>query len=289
MAPARPPIAAVLGAGYVGRALVPHLRAAGYHPRLIRRSPGPGEHFGDLDDPDTLAVALSDATIVLHLAPPPASLDEAKRQWAALRAVDPDWSRYIYGSSTAACGAQGESWVDEDTPDGPRCARGQRRADYEAGLQDAGLPLRVVRIAGIYGPGRGVLSRVAAQTIRPDPAGGITSRIHVSDLARLLVALAGPDAPRRTLATDEAPAPTAEVIAYAAQLLGQPCPAPEPATARSERWQPGPGRRCRSLHRAKLIGALRFPTYREGLLEEAARLGLGRPRPPSEGDRKRLP
>ena len=99
----------------------------------------------------------------------------------------------------------------------------------------------------------------------------MTSRIHVHDLARLLVALTGPQVPGLVVGCDERPARTVEVAAYTCELLGRPMPpihSKEEALAgmsSQAREMRTAGRRCRSLHREALIGALRYPSYREGM------------------------
>lgn len=157
--------------------------------------------------------------------------------------------------------------------------RGARRLRYERRLQASGLPVRVVRIAAIYGPGRGMRAALDRGMLLFED-GPLTSRIHVEDLARLLISMTGPEAPELVVACDEKPAPTLEVARYLCGLLGRPMPevltqeealAQMSPQARELRTQ---GRRCRSKWRHVLVGPLRYPTYREGL---AADLKLDAP------------
>ena len=78
------------------------------------------------------------------------------------------------------------------------------------------------RLAGIYGPGRNALASVRSGTARRiDKPGQVFSRIHVEDIATVLDAsLRHPNPGRAYNVCDDDPAPPAEVIAHACDLLG---------------------------------------------------------------------
>jgi len=105
------------------------------------------------------------------------------------------------------------------------------RVDAEAAWQAIpGLPLHIFRLAGIYGPGRGPFEKVrqgtARRIVKP---GQVFSRIHVDDIAQVL--LASIDRPNPGAAynvCDDDPAPPQDVIGHAAELLGLPLPAEVP-------------------------------------------------------------
>src|SRR3546814_18635835 len=92
---------------------------------------------------------------------------------------------------------------------------------------DHGRRVNVVRLSGMYGPGRCALEAVrsgsARRIVRP---GHLFSRIHVDDIAGVLQAsIARPNPGRIYNVCDDEPAPAAEVTAYACKLLGvQPPP-----------------------------------------------------------------
>ncbi len=285
---------AVLGAGYVGEALVARLVEGGHEVVATTTTPDKLARLEALGAEATLysTGATDDGTFdvdaVIHLAPPPREgsvADEARR----LRAHCSSRVRtYLYGSTTGAFGEHGDAWIDEATPPGPLGARGQRRLDTERALADAGLPLRVVRIAGIYGPGRTLLRSMERPSFVLFEGGPPTSRIHVDDLVSLLIGMLAPSAPPLAIACDDEPATTLEVARYTCALVNRAVPEVldlEAATAvMSEaalEMRMG-GRRCRSNVRAEVMGALAHPTYREGvrasLVAEGVIDGLTAPR-----------
>lgn len=271
----------VIGCGFTGRPLVSRLLEAGHEVVATTtteakldalRALGAEPRLARLDDPQSLAAALEGASRVVHLAPPDRAAPVPPQVEALVQALPAGLEAFVYGSTTGAFGnhAKDGQWIDESTPSRDLGRWGRIRLDFERGLREAGLPLRVLRIAGIYGPGRTVLDALD-RGMALFEGGPATSRIHVEDLARLLAALTEPGAPPMTVGCDDEPAPTLEVARYACALAGR--PAPEVLTLEQARAQMSPaglemrmnGRRCRSLVRARLIGDLEFPTYREGL------------------------
>jgi len=272
---------AILGCGYTGRALIPRLLEAGHEvlatttrsgqaPQL--EALGATARVARLEDPAALRAALAGATRVIHLAPPDREAAPAAQVEALVSALPEGLEAYVYGSTTGAFGrpAGPETWIDETTPPRNVSGWGQARLEYEHALAAHGLPLRVVRIAGIYGPGRTLKASLQNGMLLFE-GGPLTSRVHVRDLARLLAAAVEDHAPPLILACDERPAPTLEVARYTAELCGIPLPevlSLEEARARMSepaRQMRLEGRRCRSLVREGLIGALEFPTYVEGV------------------------
>jgi len=236
-----------------------------------------------LDDPASLLDFGFDLDVLVHLAPPPAE-DEIEPEVERLRRALPASLRAIvYGSTTGAFGWSSE-WIDERTPSGELAPRGRRRVRYEAALRTTGLPVRVARIAGIYGPGR-TMKHAMDRGLVLFEGGPPTSRVHVDDLARLLEAMAVKESPDLVIACDDRPAPTLEVANYVAGLLGQPLPPVLSLDEAKSQMSPGAaemrlsGRRCRSLHRADLIGDLAYPTYREGMRAALVEDGLLSPSP----------
>ncbi len=180
---------------------------------------------------DKLETLPDDVTHLLSSVPPDEAGDPVLRtfgQELAARARQFQWVGYL--STTGVYGDHGGAWVDEDTPLTPNTERGQRRVAAEMGWQqlhaDAGLPLQVFRLAGIYGPGRNALASLKsgkAQRIIRD--GQIFSRIHVDDIAGILKAsIERPNPGRIYNVADDNPAPPQDVIAHGAALLGMAIP-----------------------------------------------------------------
>jgi hypothetical protein len=178
-----------------------------------------------LGDPN---LALKDTTHLLISTPPDregdytfeAHADDILRQMPNLK-----WVGYL--STTGVYGDRDGAWVDETSEKRPSSIRGTRRVMAEEQwlslLKDYKLPVHIFRIAGIYGPGRSAIDSVrvgiARRIIKP---GHAFSRIHVEDLVAAIIASMHNPSPGQiyNLADDEA-APSHEVIAYAARLLGK--------------------------------------------------------------------
>lgn len=194
----------------------------------------------------------------------------------ALAALDkkPDWIGYL--STTGVYGDHGGAWIDEDCRPGPLSVRGQRRVDAEAvwGALAAAhdLPLHYFRLAGIYGPGRNQLRALKNGTARRiDKPGQVFSRIHVDDIAQVLLASIDRPHPGRayTLCDDE-PAPPQDVVAFAAGLLHTTppplLPFDEVTLSPMARSFYGENKRLRNQRMVDELGVvLIYPTYREGL------------------------
>jgi nucleoside-diphosphate-sugar epimerase len=168
--------------------------------------------------------------------------------------------------------------VDEDTPLTPSTARGRARVaaeeEWQALHRDHGLPLHIFRLAGIYGPGRGPFAKVRSGTARRIvKPGQVFSRCHVEDIAQVLIAsIRQPNPGRVYNICDDDPAPPQDVIAYAADLLGQQHP-PEIPFDKAElspmaRSFYAESKRVRNDRIKDELGVtLRYPDYRTGLTQ----------------------
>jgi nucleoside-diphosphate-sugar epimerase len=231
------------------------LRAAGVEPLLW---------------PGDLATALRDATHILASAAPDAMGDPFLAAVPAIAAAPAAWVGYL--STTGVYGDHQGAWVDEDTPLAPSSTRGQQRVAAEAQWQATGLPVHIFRLAGIYGPGRGPFEKLrdgtARRIIKP---GQVFSRIHVDDIAQVLVAsIARPRPGAVYNVCDNDPAPPEDVLSHAAHLLGLPPPpavnfatADLPPMVRS--FYADSKRVANRLIREELGVVLIHPDYRTGL------------------------
>lgn len=136
-----------------------------------------------------------------------------------------EWVGYL--STTGVYGDRNGEWVDETAELRPTTKRGSRRAkaeeQYLSLFKNAGLPVHVFRLAGIYGPGRSALDSVRAGVARRiNKPGHAFGRIHVEDIVQVLLASFAKPSPGRIYnVTDGNPVPSHEVIAYACELLGR--------------------------------------------------------------------
>ncbi len=176
---------------------------------------------------DKLESLPGDVTHLLSSVPPDEAGDPVLRSFGAeleAKARQLQWVGYL--STTGVYGDHAGAWVDEATPLSPNTERGHRRVAAEAGWQElheqAGLPLHVFRLAGIYGPGRNALESLkSGKARRIIREGQIFSRIHVDDIAGILRASIDLPNPGRVYnVADDDPAPPQDVIVYGAELLG---------------------------------------------------------------------
>ena len=176
-----------------------------------------------------------------------------------------------YLSTTGVYGDLAGGWAFEWSQLNPQNARSENRVRAERQWSGADARLSIVRLPGIYGPGRSALDRVRAGTARRIVKDGqVFSRIHVDDIATGLEAILQREASGVFHLADDEPAPPQDVIACAASLLGTDAP-PEVAfdkaglspMARSFYGE------CKRVSNARAKATLgwrpRFPTYREGL------------------------
>ena len=138
------------------------------------------------------------------------------------------WVGYL--STTGVYGDHNGGWVDETSDLTPATQRGIARVAAEAQWMkvaaDLGLNLKIFRLAGIYGPGRGPFAKVRNGTARRIiKKNQIFSRIHVEDIAQVLLAsINRPESSQIFNLCDDFAAPPEDVIGYAAELLGLPMP-----------------------------------------------------------------
>ena len=132
----------------------------------------------------------------------------------------------------------------------------------------------VLRLAGIYGPGRNQIENLRNGSARRIvKEGQVFNRIHVEDISRTIAACLRTDAPSGVFnVTDDEPAPPQDVVTYAARLIGV-APPPETPFAQAD-FSPmalsfwGQNKRVANRRLRERLGVdLAFPTYREGLLE----------------------
>jgi len=229
----------------------------------------------DGERPGALGEALSGASHVVVSTPPGAQGDPVLRHhWADLaRAPKLEWLCYF--STVGVYGDFGGAWVDESAPCHPENERSRQRVvaedEWRSFAREKGIPLLILRLAGIYGPQRSTFDRLrdgtARRIVKP---GQVFNRIHVADIGRV-TALA---AQRRlggvfNLADDE-PAPPQDLITYAAELMGVAPPPEVPfeaaeMTPLARSFYADNKRISNAAIKAALGIDLLYPNYREGL------------------------
>ena len=270
----------VAGCGYVGAALAGGLAAEGHEAFGLRRRPeglpeGVQTIAADLCDAATLAAAIPPDLDAVVYAVASDTRDPAAYRRAyveglvnLLARLPTPGPRVIFTSSTSVYGQDDGSWVDEASPTLPPRETGRILLEAEAALSGSGRDFSILRLGGIYGPGRTrLLETVRDGTARlPAEAGVYTNRIHRDDAARALDHLVKlPSVDPVYLGVDDDPAELSEVLRWMAGRLG----VPEPRRSAAETAAvTGRGLRTRKRCRNRQLRAsgfeLRHPTFREG-------------------------
>ena len=148
-------------------------------------------------------------------------LNAAREAIAQMPAVE--WIGYL--STVGVYGNYDGAWVDETAECRPVSKRSVMRVAAEQDwLQlgtDIGRPVAILRLSGIYGPGRNALVNLengsARRLVKPDQ---VFNRIHCDDIAGALWQLIDGNTGGIFNVTDDLPAPPQDVVAYAASLMG---------------------------------------------------------------------
>lgn len=151
--------------------------------------------IGNLDNPETLLGLPAAKATVYFFAPPPGggNTDPRARNFCAAVPHGMEPAKVIYLSTSGVYGDSGGETVTEETPPDPQTARGKRRLDAETAFTEWGrsrqVPIVILRVTGIYGPGRYPVSQLqAGQPVLNEAEGALTNRIHIEDLARICLA-----------------------------------------------------------------------------------------------------
>jgi nucleoside-diphosphate-sugar epimerase len=235
---------------------------------------------GETAEP-ALADAVSQASVLLVSISPMDGVDPALARLQDAIAAAPRLASIVYLSTIAVYGNHDGAWIDEDTPLAPALTRAEDRIAAERAWQALGaahgVPVSIIRIAGIYGPGQNALETVkAGRARRIVKPGQVFNRIHVDDLAEIIDRAVAMGLSRRAgdvfNAADDEPAAPGDPIAYAADLLGV-APPPEISFEEAKKAMSpfaisfyGESKRVRNARIKSVLGVtLRYPTYREGL------------------------
>jgi len=182
----------VVGAGYCGRRVIARLPADS---TAVATRPAV-----DLDRPNPGLPPLKAPVAVLYTVPPAPVPGPDPRLAALAGALPIVPTRFVYLSTTGVYGDRGGDVVDETCPVAPRTERARRRVAAESWLDDwcreRGVERVVLRIPGIYGPGRLGLDRIErGEPILCEADSAPGNRIHVDDLAGACIAALTSDVP----------------------------------------------------------------------------------------------
>jgi len=186
------------GTGFVGSHLLDRALAAGHQVNALTRREQPEREGltwipGDLHDRGALERLVSDAGAVIHVA------GVISGQSAAVfEKGNVDGTLAMLAAATAG-GVQRFAYVSSLAAREPKLSLyGASKERAEELVHGSGLDWAIVRPPAVYGPGDKEtleLFRMAKLGVMLMPPKGRVSVIHVDDLARLLLALAAPEAP----------------------------------------------------------------------------------------------
>ncbi|KQX38658.1 NAD(P)-dependent oxidoreductase [Devosia sp. Root436] len=223
----------------------------------------------------TLGPSLRKASHVIFSIAPGAEGDPALLHHRADLDAAENLQWLCYYSTVGVYGDFGGAWIDESAPLVPRNERSDRRVLAEQVWRDyaraRGVKLAILRLAGIYGPGRSTFDKLrdgtARRVIKP---GQVFNRIHVEDIGRVTALAAAARLDGTFNLADDEPAPPQDLVGHAAGLMGMQ-PPPEVPYEQAE-FTPmqhsfyADNKRVSNAAIKQALGIeLLYPTYREGL------------------------
>jgi nucleoside-diphosphate-sugar epimerase len=281
----------IFGCGYVGRALAEYLLGAGVRVGALTRNETKAESLESLGVDEVIVAELDDTAwhaqvkksyqaVVNCVSSAGGGIDGYRKSYVQGQAAILDWARsrnlrcYIYTSSTSVYPQDGGVTVHESTDSTEAPATGQVLLEAEAMLSGAEGVCQswyVLRLAGIYGPGRHFLLNQLREGGGEIPGRGdyAMNMIHLDDVVSAIAAALYGAAPSGIYnITDDAPASKARVLSYLAAQLNMSEPVFNPDKI-SERLKRRGGRMPhRFVSNAKARNVLdwtpKYPSYREG-------------------------
>ncbi|MBM4256089.1 MAG: SDR family oxidoreductase [Deltaproteobacteria bacterium] len=270
----------IAGCGDVGTELGIRLAGDGHTVWGLRRNcdklpAGISPFPADLTQPDTLCSLPSAVDVVFYTAAPSSSsaenyratyVDGVRHLLSALVTQGHELQRFIFASSTGVYAQQSGEWVDESSPTEPVHFSGRELLSAEQIVLRSGFPAIVVRLGGIYGPGRTRLIDSVRHGTAECTAGPpvYTNRIHRDDCAGVLQHVMQLTQPNSVyVAVDNEPAEQSTVLRWLALQLGLPPPRTVPAGNADARGHRS-NKRCRNTKLVEAGYVFRYPTFREG-------------------------
>ncbi len=283
--------AVIAGCGYVGNELARMLIDEGHEVFGIRRDigkllPGVRGIEGNVAQPKSLGPAPKRVEYAVYAVGADESSEQAYRrayldglagflEWLADEGQRP--RRLVMVSSTSVYGQRRGEHIDEDSPTHPTQFRGETLLASERLAAASGLSTVVVRLGGIYGPGReGLIDRARDGQLETRAKKHFTNRIHRDDAAGLLRFLLFHASPESLyLGVDDEPAEEAELYLWLSKELGVDAPTEEEEGVEGNRRRSTGSKRCSNRRIRESGYSFRYPTYREGYAEliRARRLG----------------
>lgn len=235
----------IFGAGYSGKAIGKLLSGQGASVAGTTRSVEKGKAleeasirpflFDGTSLSEALLAELAETTHLVQSIAPGSEGDPLIRLCgqAGIKAIMPKLEWIAYLSTVGVYGDHHGAWVNEDTELKPVSVRSVERVEAEQAWQVVAarddLPLAVLRLSGIYGPGRNTFLNLANGTARRlVKKDQVFNRIRVEDIAAATAFLCVPKTAGIFNVTDDLPSPPQDVVTEAARLMGMEAPPEQP-------------------------------------------------------------
>jgi nucleoside-diphosphate-sugar epimerase len=229
----------IAGCGYIGERVARLAREGGCRVTCTTRSAERAAHLesggfetliASFDDIDAIPSMDPGGCVLFYLVPPPGGgiYDQRARNFRQFLAFSPKPAKIIYMSTTSVYTARDGSVVTEGSPTHPVSSMGKRRLDAERTFTaygaEHGVAVIILRVSGIYGPGRLPLTQIRqGQPLLRLEESGPSNRIHANDLAQVCMAAAekGEDGELFNV-SDGTPCSMTEYFNAVADALGEP-------------------------------------------------------------------
>ena len=291
----------IVGCGYVGMALGKELTAHGHEVFGLRRtergaaeleSAGIQGVLGDITRGEDLARLDAEYDWVVNCVSASGGgvedyravyLRGARNLVAWLEARPP--KKFVYTSSTGVYGQTDGLLVDETSPAEPQTETGRVLVEAEEVLLEAArrmkLPAVILRLAGIYGPGRGYWLRenLRGQARIEGTGQRLINSIHRDDAAGAILAALHRGRPGEVYnVVDDEPVSQIEFFEWLSTVLAGTLPPAVPEDLQAAGQRGLSHKRVSNLKlKAELGYRFKFPTFREGYGVEIRRLDSKQP------------
>ncbi len=236
----------IFGGGFSGQHIAKAARKLGAEVLCSRRDfkkKGADFIFDSTSNTLPSKTIFNNVTHVISCIPPEKNGDDPvlRNFGEVLKNIPLKWVGYL--STTGVYGDYKGEWVNEESITIPKQQRSIRRLACEKAWQSLNLPLQILRLPGIYGPGRSTLEVILNQQ-NPvvNKEGQVFSRIHIDDIAGAIIHLISLYSkslnPQIINIADNLPANNVEVMKYAFNLLNKPMPRIESFETASKRMNP---------------------------------------------------
>ncbi|MEX0867450.1 MAG: SDR family oxidoreductase [Pirellulales bacterium] len=275
----------IFGCGYLGERVGRRWLDAGETVHAVTRSERRAEELeragyraivADVTDPATLTNLPAAETVLFAVGFDRSAGQPIEQVYIdglrnVLDRLPPAAGHLIYISSTGVYSQDDGGWVDEDSPCKPKRPGGKAclAAERLLAAHELGRRATILRMAGLYGPGRVPRKHdILSETPIPSPGDGYLNLIHIEDAADVVLLVESRrGATRVYLVSDGAPVLRRDYYAEIARQLD--APAPRYVASEETGQTPGRGAADKRISNRRLTSEfavrLRYPSYREGL------------------------